>query len=50
MYRQSPVKSPDIKKHYSSNVNVFIWKVPHCVEETYIRAKRLISVLIIPSG
>ena len=38
MYRQSPVKSPDIK-----NVIVvtftFLLKVPHCMEVTYIRAK-----------
>ena len=26
MYRQSPVKSPDIKKHYSSNVNVSMYE------------------------
>ena len=39
IYRQSPVKSPDIENIIVVTLTFLFGKVPHCVEETYIRAK-----------
>ena len=39
IYRQSPVKTPDIKNLKVVTFTFYLNKVPHCMEVTYTRAK-----------